>query len=89
MRNVALLLALAGSIVACETHGVVDSRYEGDDGSQLSLRQFRNDSLFYYSLSARMPPSACSATRELKLVAMGSGGRVKFQFERVPSNSCS
>lgn len=87
MRNLLVLLALVGSVAACETHGVVDSRYDSDDGSHLTLRQFRHESRFYYSLSASMPGQSCSA-RELKLVAMGSGGRVRVRLERAPAPAC-
>jgi hypothetical protein len=86
MRNLIMLLALVGSIAACETHGVVDSSYESSDGSHLTLRQFKNESRFYYSLSASMPSRSCSV-RELKVVAMGSDGHVRVRFERAPASA--
>lgn len=85
MRNLVLLLAITGSVAACETHGVVDSRYESSDGSQVTLRQFKNDGRFYYSLSASVPSRGCSP-RELKVVAMGNGGRMRVRLERAPTD---
>jgi hypothetical protein len=85
MRNLIVLLAFAGSVVACETQGVVDSRYDGADGSHLSLRQFRNESRFYYSLSASLPSRDC-AVRELRVVAMGQGGHVRLRVEHAPAD---
>jgi hypothetical protein len=82
MRNLIVLLAFAGSVVACETQGVVDSRYEGADGSHLSLRQFRNERRFYYSLSASLPSHDCGA-REVRVVAMGQGAHVRLRVERA------
>jgi hypothetical protein len=84
MRNLIVLLAVAGSVVACETRGVVDSTYEGSDGSQLTLRQFKNESRFYYSLSASMPSKDCSL-RELKVIAMGAEGHIRVRLEHAPA----
>ena len=85
MRNVVVMLALAGSVVACETQGVVESRYQGADGSHLSLQQFKNGGRFYYALSASLPKRDCAA-RALKVVAMGADGHVRVRFERTPSD---
>jgi len=83
MKNVIALLGVLGSVAACETHGVVDSRVESSDGSHMNLRQFRSESRFYYSLSAS-GPAECG-TREVRVVAMGSGHRFKVRFERGPA----
>lgn len=85
MRNHIVLLAIAGSVIACETHGVVDSSYEGSDGSHLTLRQFKEESHFYYSFSASMPASRDCAVRELKLIAMGADGHVRVRLEHTPA----
>jgi hypothetical protein len=85
MKNLVPLLLLVGSVAACETHGVVEDRYEGSDGSHLSLQRFKNESRFYYALSASMPSRDCSV-RELKVVAMGADGHVRVRFEHAPVN---
>jgi hypothetical protein len=85
MRNLIVLLAIAGSVIACETHGVVDSSYEGSDGSHLTLRQFKEESHFYYSLSASVPARDCSV-RELKVIAMGADGHLRVRFEHTPAS---
>jgi len=86
MRNLIVLLAITGSLLACETHGVVDSSYEGADGSHLSLRQFKNESRFYYALSASLPSGDCSV-RELKVVAMGQGRHLRVRLEHSPTGA--
>ena len=86
MRSLIVLFAVLGSLVACETHGVVDSSYDGTDGSHLSLRQFRSQSRFYYALSASLPSGDCSV-RELRVVAMGQGRHVRVRFEHSPTGA--
>jgi hypothetical protein len=86
MRNLIVLLAITGSLLACETHGVVDSSYEGAGGSHLSLRQFRQQRRFYYALHASLPSADCSV-RELKVVAMGQGKHVRFRVEHSPTGA--
>jgi len=88
MRNAIALFAILGSVVACETQGVVDGSYQGLLGSHLSLRQFKDESRFYYSLSASMPWPGCRA-REIRVVAMGADGHVRVRFEHSPaSDAC-
>jgi hypothetical protein len=84
MNKIIMLVLLAASVVACETHGVIDSHYEGKDGSEWSLQQYNHQDRFYYSLSAWMPSRACGLGK-VKVVAMGAGGQVKVRFERDPS----
>jgi hypothetical protein len=89
MRNIVLLLALAGSVVACETQGVVESSYKGADGSHLSLQQFKNAGRFYYALSASVPTRDCATRSAVKVVAMGADGHMRVRVERtLPDSAC-
>ena len=91
MRNHILLLALGASVVACETRGVVESRYDSEDGTHLTLQRYSQGGRFYYAFSASVPPAADSddadacTTREVKLVALGNGTSVRVRLERAPA----
>jgi hypothetical protein len=88
MKNLIVLLALAASMIACETHGVIESEFNGQDGSHLRLQQYKDQGRFFYSLSAHRPATTHACEIELKVVAMGAGGKMKVQVERSPNKSC-
>jgi hypothetical protein len=87
MKNLVVLLALAASLIACETHGVIESRYDGKTGRHFSLQQYKHEGRFFYSLSAGRPAHACDIA-ELKVVAMGAGGKVRVRVEHAPGGTC-
>jgi hypothetical protein len=88
MKNLIVLLALAASMIACETNGgVIESKYDGQNGSHLRLQQYKSEGRFFYSLSAWRPTHACELG-ELKVVAMGSGGKVSVRVEHAPGGTC-
>jgi hypothetical protein len=87
MKNLIMLLVLAASMIACETHGLIESSYEGKGGNHLSLQQYQHEGRFFYSLSAGRHAHACDIA-ELKVVAMGAGGKVRVRVERSPGGSC-
>ncbi len=98
MKNLVVLLAFGATLVACQTQGVIESRYDGQNGSSVRLQQFNQDGRFFYSISASLPDDAPPADgdaatrvcgpRELKLVAMGAGGKIALRLERQPRSAC-
>ena len=88
MKRLIVLLALAAPLLACETHGVIESEFNGQDGSHLRLEQYKDQDRFFYSLSAHRPATTHACEVGLKVVAMGAGGKVKVQVERSPNKGC-
>jgi hypothetical protein len=87
MKNLIVLLALAASMIACETHGVIESKFDGANGGHLRLQQYKNQDRFFYSISAWRPARACEIG-ELKVVAMGASGKVRVSVEHAKGGTC-